>query len=110
MVWPIYDPTAQSLLLTNPALYPPNDEATWEDTWRLIASMPNLRFIRVSLLYFDGFRDPECEGKMLAPLMEVKRPDKFEVHVSWQGDEIRDAPFELIRPISVEPSSDADSW
>ncbi|KAF2471249.1 uncharacterized protein BDR25DRAFT_303317 [Lindgomyces ingoldianus] len=111
MSWPIYDPIAQQLLLNNPALYPPNDEATWEETWRIIANMPNLSFIRVSLLYFDGFRDPTCESKMLAPLRNVTRPRKFEVHVSWSGDEVVDAPFQLIRPIHPDPSSDDDdSW
>lgn len=108
MAWPIYDPIAQQLLLTNPALYPPNDEATWEETWRIIADMPKLRFIRVSLLYFDGFRDAACESKMLLPLRRVTRPEKFELHVSWEGEEIRDAPFELIRPRPEEESDDDD--
>ncbi|KAF2710722.1 hypothetical protein K504DRAFT_453786 [Pleomassaria siparia CBS 279.74] len=104
MAWPIYDPIAQQLLLVNPALYPPNDEATWEETWRIISNMPNLRVVRVSLLYFDGFRDTACEEKMLAPLRKVTRPETFEVHVSWQGQEITDAPFDLTRD-----KSDIDS-
>lgn len=104
MSWPIYDPIAQNLLLVNPALYPPNDEATWEDTWRIIAAMPNLKFVRVSLLYFDGFRDPGCEEKMLAPLRKVTRPKRFEVHVSWAGEEEMEegCPFKLIRPVEGE--------
>jgi hypothetical protein len=113
MSWPIYDPIAQNLLLTNPALYPPNDEATWEATWRIIADMPNLKFIRASLLYFDGFRDTACETKMLAPLHKVTKPEKenFEVHVSWSGDEVPDAPFTLLRPMSRDPlSSDDEGW
>ncbi|KAF2734871.1 hypothetical protein EJ04DRAFT_465836 [Polyplosphaeria fusca] len=111
MAWPIYDPVAQQLLLNNPALYPPNDEATWEETWRIIASMSNLKFIRASLLYFDGFRDPTCEEKMLAPLRKVTAPSKFEVHVSWHGEEIRGAPFQLIRPVERgEDSSDDEDW
>ncbi|KAF2688442.1 hypothetical protein K458DRAFT_484502 [Lentithecium fluviatile CBS 122367] len=81
--WPIYDPLSQSLLLSDPALYPPHDEATWEETWRIIADMPNLRFIRASLLYFYGFRDAGCERKMLAPLRKVTRPQRFEVHLMW---------------------------
>ena len=110
MSWPIYDPIAQNLLLVNPALYPPNDEATWEETWRIIAEMPNLKFIRVSLLYFDGFRDPTCEEKMLAPLRKVTRPKRFEVHVSWAGeeaDEGTDCPFTLIRPVE---GPGAEGW
>ncbi|CAI6333967.1 unnamed protein product [Periconia digitata] len=103
LTWPIYDPVAQSFLLTSPALYPPHDEATWEETWRVIAAMPNLNFIRVSLLYFDGFRDRRCERKMLAPMRKVTRPKVFEVHVSWHGDEhAEDAPFTLIRPVAED--------
>ncbi|PSN70639.1 hypothetical protein BS50DRAFT_570171 [Corynespora cassiicola Philippines] len=97
--WPIYDPVSQHLLLSDPPLYPPNDEATWEETWRIIADMPNLQFVRASLLYFDGFRDPACEERMLEPLRRVTRPKRFEVHVSWAGEEVKDAPFQLIRPM-----------
>ncbi|PVH98029.1 hypothetical protein DM02DRAFT_616061 [Periconia macrospinosa] len=108
LTWPIYDPVAQSFLLTSPALYPPHDEASWEETWRVIASMQNLNFIRVSLLYFDGFRDRRCERKMLAPLRHVTRPRRFEVHVSWLGDDAaaEGAPFTLIRPTAPEGESD----
>ncbi|KAF1961240.1 hypothetical protein CC80DRAFT_402780, partial [Byssothecium circinans] len=107
MTWPIYDPIAQSLLLASPALYPPHDEATWEETWRIIAAMPNLKFIRVSLLYFDGFRNMSYEGRMLEPLRKVTRPERFEVHVSWQGEERGEgAPFMLIRPAAGEGESE----
>ncbi|KAF2183823.1 hypothetical protein K469DRAFT_751244 [Zopfia rhizophila CBS 207.26] len=109
MSWPIYDNIAQQLLLNNPALYPPYDETTWEETWRIVANMTNLKFIRVSLLYVDGFRDAACEAKMLAPLRKVTIPAKFEVHVSWSGEEVTDAPFQLIRPILPEPVSDDES-
>jgi hypothetical protein len=110
MTWPIYDPIAQQLLLSDPVLYPPYDEATWEETWRIIARMSNLKFIRASLLYFDGFRDPMCEAKMLAPLRKVTHVPTFEVHVSWRGEEISDAPFQLIRPVRPDPGEDDDSW
>ncbi|KAF2250713.1 hypothetical protein BU26DRAFT_562678 [Trematosphaeria pertusa] len=110
MSWPIYDPIAQALLLSNPALYPPHDEATWEETWRIIADMPNLKFIRASLLYFDGFRDPGCEERMLAPLRKATTPKRFEVHVSWAGDEIEGAPFQLIRPIRHDPDFEDEEW
>ena len=108
--WPIYDPLSQALLLSDPALYPPHDEATWEETWRIIADMPNLVFIRASLLYFYGFRDEGCETKMLAPLRKVTKPKKFEVHVSWQGEDIEGAPFQLFRPASEEVSSSDEQW
>jgi len=102
MTWPIYDPIAQQLLISDPVLYPPYDEATWEETWRIIAGMKCLKFIRLSLLYFDGFRDPLCEAKMLAPLRQVKHVPSFEVHVSWDGEQIKDAPFKLIRPVQTD--------
>lgn len=107
MTWPIYDPVAQNILQTSPALYPPHDEATWEETWRIIAAMPNLKFIRVSLLAFDGFRNVTCEERMLAPLRKVTKPKHFEVHVSWEGEETcANAPFNLIRP---RPDDDSDN-
>jgi hypothetical protein len=61
--------------------------------------MPNLRFIRATLLYIYGFRNARCEESMLAPLRKVTRPKKFELHVSWKGGEIDGAPFQLFRPI-----------
>lgn len=107
MTWPIYDPIAQNILQTSPALFPPHDEATWEETWRIIAAMPKLEFVRVSLLAFDGFRNTACEESMLAPLRKVTRPKHFEVHVSWDGEETGvDAPFHLIRP---RPENDSDN-
>jgi len=72
--------------------------------------MPNLVFIRASLLYFYGFRDEGCETKMLAPLRKVTKPKKFEVHVSWQGEDIEGAPFQLFRPASEEVSSSDEQW
>jgi hypothetical protein len=71
--------------------------------------MPNLRFIRASLLYLYGFRDEGCEKKMLAPLRKVTRPETFEVHVSWQGEEIEGLPFQLFRPAREEVSSE-EEW
>ncbi|ORY15420.1 hypothetical protein BCR34DRAFT_585068 [Clohesyomyces aquaticus] len=94
--WPIYDPIAQRLLLSNPALYPPEDEATWEETWRIISTLPNLEYLRADLLHFDGFRD-NGEDMVLKPLWKVTRPKRFVVSVSWKGEEVRDAPFVLVR-------------
>ncbi|KAJ4287685.1 hypothetical protein N0V90_012388 [Kalmusia sp. IMI 367209] len=107
--WPIYDPIAQTLLVSRPALYPPHDEATWEATWRIISNMSNLKSLRVSLMYFDWFRDPGCEEGLLAPLRQVTLPRKFEVHLSWAGEEIKDAPFQLFRP-DVRVPELGDGW
>ncbi|KAF2015309.1 hypothetical protein BU24DRAFT_421613 [Aaosphaeria arxii CBS 175.79] len=96
LAWPIYDPVGQNILLSAPALYPPHDEATWEATWRIIASMPKLKRLFVGLFYFDGFRDPEFEAQMLAPLMEVTRPKEFKLYPTWQLKAIEGAPFEVV--------------
>ena len=96
--WPIYDPLAQALLISQPALYPPHDEATWEATWRIISEMKNLRCLRVKLLYFDVFRDATCEARLLAPMKQVTLPRTFDVHLGWDGKEIQDAPFRVYRP------------
>jgi hypothetical protein len=72
--------------------------------------MPNLRFIRASLLYFYGFRDEGCEKSMLAPLRKVTQPKRFEVHVSWQGEDIEGAPFQLFRPVREVESSSDEEW
>jgi hypothetical protein len=85
MTWPIYDPVSQALFRRTLTLYPPHDEATWEDTWRIVSQMPQLHFLRVNLLYFDGLRHPESEEKMLRPLFKIRRPETFEVHVSGQS-------------------------
>jgi hypothetical protein len=96
MHWPIYDADIQNFFL-DPPLYPPYDEATWEATWRLIAKMPNLKYLWVKLYHCHGFRDSAFEKRMLAPLRKITQVKRFEVHVSWNGDEITDAPFKLVR-------------
>jgi hypothetical protein len=108
LTWPIYDSIAQNLLLMVPVLYPPHDEATWEATWRIIAEMPNLKKLLVSLVHFEGFNDPECEKKIFAPLMKVSRPTEFQVVVTWPGREIRGAPFRLFRPPATSNDSSDD--
>jgi len=104
--WPIYDAFAQAILTANPALFPPNDEATWEGTWHIIASMKKLKSITVNLLFFDGFRDRISEDRLLAPLRQVTLPKKFEVHLNWTGPQIRDAPFKLFRPTRHDDRDD----
>jgi hypothetical protein len=96
--WPIYDSFVQALLFADPVLYPPYDEASWEEAWRIISEMPNLSILRASICHTHGFRNAEYEAVLLAPLRKVTRPRSFEVYVSWEdGEEIADAPFKLIR-------------
>jgi hypothetical protein len=73
-----------------------------------VAEMPRLRSLRISLLYFDGFRDPASEALMFAPLrkIKVKKGGEFEVHVSWDGGEMADLPFRLVRPAVEEDYDD----
>ncbi|KAL5466258.1 hypothetical protein PMIN06_000228 [Paraphaeosphaeria minitans] len=108
--WPIYDPLAQALLISLPALYPPHDEATWESTWRIISDMPSLKWLRVRLMYFDGFRDPGCEEKLLASLRQVTLPKTFDVHLNWAGEEIEGAPFRAFRPGTGESLFPDGEW
>ncbi|KAF2811781.1 uncharacterized protein BDZ99DRAFT_497429 [Mytilinidion resinicola] len=111
LTWPLYDVFAQRMLF-NTALYPPHDEATWEDIWRIIAGMTGLQRLRVDLKYFDGFRDNECEQKMLAPLRQVKGLKEFDVYLGWKGKDVTGAPFKLTRPVNTVPddSSEEEDW
>ncbi|KAF1979109.1 hypothetical protein BU23DRAFT_148190 [Bimuria novae-zelandiae CBS 107.79] len=108
--WPIYDSLAQTVLISRPALYPPHDEATWEGTWRIISEMKNLRSLRVTLMYFDVFRDSSCEERLLAPLRQVTLPNKFDVHLRWPGKEITDGPFRAFRPATREADNSSEEW
>ena len=87
-------------------LYPPHDEATWEDMWRIIASMNGLKSLKIELSYFDSLNG-EREAMMLAPLRKVTGLDNFEVHLPYAGPEYPDAPFRLIRPVSEDLDSSA---
>jgi hypothetical protein len=107
LTWPIYDPLVQNLMLSDPALYPPYDEATWEATWDIIAQMPKLEYVWVKIVHCHGFRDPEFEDKMMKPMLQVKHVKNFEVTVSWTGRELADAPFKLHRPIDVSAPQDS---
>jgi hypothetical protein len=60
--------------------------------------MPNLKWLRVRLMYFDGFRDMGCEEQLLASLRQITLPKNFSVHMNWDGEELEDAPFRVFRP------------
>jgi len=87
-------------------LYPPHDEATWEDMWRIIAGMKGLKNQKIELSHFASLNG-EREAMMLAPLSKVTGLDSFEVHLPYAGPEYPDAPFRLIRPVSEDSDSDA---
>lgn len=112
--WPIYDPLIQNLMLSEPALYPPHDEATWESTWGIIAQMPKLKYIRVNLCHCHGFREPESETKMFKSMLQVKHVKDFEVTVSWPAQDLPEAPFKLLRThdprLSPLASPDDQDW
>ncbi|KAF2491401.1 hypothetical protein BU16DRAFT_565103 [Lophium mytilinum] len=110
LTWPLYDDFAQRMLFST-SLYPPHDEATWEEIWRIIAGMKGLQRLRVDLNYFDGFRDNECEQKMLAPLRQIKGVKNFTVYLGWKGKEVIGAPFKLTRPVTTgADDSSEDDW
>lgn len=103
--WHIYDDFTQQMF-SERFLYPPHDEATWEDMWRIIASMKGLKSLKIELSYFDSLNG-EREAMMLAPLGKVMGLDNFEVHLPYAGPEYPDASFRLIRPVSEDSDSDA---
>jgi len=109
LTWPIYDDFAQRMLIST-SLYPPHDEATWEEIWRIIAGMSGLQKLRVELNYFDGFRDDECENKMLAPLRQVKGVKDFVVNLGWSGKEVTGASFKVERPVVVGVDESDEDW
>jgi hypothetical protein len=109
LTWPLYDDFAQRMLFST-SLYPPHDEATWEEIWRIIAGMAGLQKLRVELNYFDGFRDDECENKMLAPLRQVKGVRDFVVNLGWSGKEVTGASFKVERPVVVGVDESDEDW
>ncbi|KAJ9641995.1 hypothetical protein H2201_004530 [Coniosporium apollinis] len=93
------------------SLYPPHDEATWEECWRIISTqMTGLREIRVAITDGPGRWDETQERKMLEPLRKVNMSSggSFEIALPWQGTyrHARDAPFTIVRPV---PDDDTDS-
>jgi hypothetical protein len=72
--------------------------------------MPGLKWLRVRLMYFDGFRDAGSEAKLLAPLRQVTLPQTFDVHLNWAGEDIEGAPFRAFRPGSRESLFPDGEW
>lgn len=84
--------------------YPPNDQETWEECWRIIATMKDLRELRVWLGGSSAILTPESELGYLRPLRAIRGLDVFEVQVEWhemgRSLELRDAPFVLTRVLA----------
>jgi len=93
-------------MLSERFLYPPHDEATWEDMWRIIAGMTGLKNLKIKLSCYDVLNS-EKEAMMLAPLSKVRGLNKFEVHLPYAGPEYSDASFRVIRPVSEDSDSDS---
>lgn len=94
--WPSYNTLAQRLLATT--MYPPHDEASWEDCWRIIASMKGLKKIQVSIRDSSNISDEEKEGCMLAPLYQVVHIPDFTVSLDWIGPTWSNSVFKVVRP------------
>ncbi|MCJ1394375.1 hypothetical protein MMC18_007253 [Xylographa bjoerkii] len=86
----------------------PYDEATWEETWRIIADMKGLRVLRVTLFEFWRLRSRRSQTTFLEPLKAVEQADVFEVEVPWAvGDDegpigLGDVPFRILEGETVE--------
>lgn len=61
-------------------------------------------------MYLDVFRDLGCEERLLAPMKKVTLPSYFDVHLSWTGGEIKDAPFRVFRPGTPGALASPDVW
>ncbi|MCJ1436088.1 hypothetical protein MMC27_005466 [Xylographa pallens] len=86
----------------------PYDEATWEETWRIIAGMKGLHILRVTLFEFWRLRSRTSQTRFLEPLKAVKQADVFEVEVPWAAGEeegpigLGDVPFRILEAETVE--------
>ena len=89
--------------LTGSMIYdrqPPNDEATWEKGWQILAGMESLQVLHVDIMNL-GYQCP-LKQAVLEPLRAVSRPKVFEVRL--HDSEIEgglapwdDAPFSIMR-------------
>ncbi|KAF2491494.1 hypothetical protein BU16DRAFT_621050 [Lophium mytilinum] len=88
----------------------PNDEATWESTWAVVAGMRGLRSLRVHITRPTDstvpYRDHSIERQLLEPLAAIQGLDSFVVATSWVLDQktpvaYRDRawPFEIQRGV-----------
>jgi hypothetical protein len=102
--WPSYDTLAQRLLAGTQ--YPPHDEASWEDCWRIISGMKGLKRIEVVIQDSVNIADPVKEQSMLEPLRQVTHVPDFTIVLDWGGQSWQGAPFRVIRPEPIlEPES-----
>ncbi|MCJ1282113.1 hypothetical protein MMC26_001436 [Xylographa opegraphella] len=87
------------------ALY---DEVTWNETWRIIASMDGLRILRSHRLKFWRLRGRTSQTRFLEPLKAVKQANVFEVEVPWAPGEVEspiglgEVPFRILEAETVE--------
>ena len=86
----------------------PYDEATWEETWQIIACMKGLRILRVTMFEFWRLRSRTSQMRLLEPLKAVKQAEIFEVEVPWPAGEeegpigLGDVPFRILEAETVE--------
>ncbi|KAF2744499.1 hypothetical protein M011DRAFT_384380, partial [Sporormia fimetaria CBS 119925] len=75
--------------------YPPYDRNTWEDTWRIVSEIPQLKGLRVEIIHESDVlsevpystRDEraQLERTLLAPLRNITTEEYFDVTVNWSG-------------------------
>ncbi|OCK76747.1 hypothetical protein K432DRAFT_385189 [Lepidopterella palustris CBS 459.81] len=98
--WPRWDALPQQLI-GNP-LFPPHDEASWDEAWKIIGSLEKLKSLVVSLTYFDTVSEEKVEEMILAPLMRIEGVKRYDVYLSWTPRERGDRPFRVMRLASRE--------
>ena len=82
----------------------PEDHYAWEETWGIVAGMEGLQDLDVALTQWPTARSEyfKSEQDLLRPLQMVKKPEKFQVYVSWpacvRSVPTEDAPYRLRRP------------
>ena len=78
---------------------PPHNEKTWEECWRVVATMKGLRELRITIETCRPTLNDQSQ-RLLEPLRAVTGPELFEVDAPWleYAADYRDAPFVFATP------------
>lgn len=106
--WYFYIPYPLYTCKFQPMDYPPNDIATWERVWSILANMEGLVTLRIDLKarWMEPLTVDE-ERQLLAPAMVVRTPRAWEMRLDWKDAgvdwEAQGAPFRVARFITDWP-------
>jgi hypothetical protein len=72
----------------------------WESVWVLLSRLEGLQelYFVYPVNSLQRHLSQQQQLVLLAPLMAVSRPLVFEVHLPWPGEQVKDAPFRIVRP------------